>query len=97
MAKDLTMTFDEYDAAEDTIQQMDFKAGSNYDPWYPTTEDVDKVLAKHSIEGVRFLMWCLMPVKKLTKAEQKVKSYIQKSLYDPANLVLVDLQQQSTK
>ena len=83
------MSYDEYDTLDETLHEMTYHIGSDYDHWYPTKEEVDFILKKHSMESIRFLMWCPLPKRKLSDAENNIRRYIQTKLCGSKVLSLV--------
>lgn len=69
--------------AETIIDNMTYKAMDEYDPWYPTKEELEEHLTGKAKTDALFLMWLTDPAGTLTKEEQEVKSYATKMLYRP--------------
>lgn len=72
----LLISPDRVEAIEDAVQEMSYKLGDNYDTWYPTKEDVDRIRPVTTEEDLSFLLWCLHPARKLEADEENVRKYI---------------------
>ncbi len=68
---------------DDTISEMGYQIGDNFDNWFPTKEDIETKVDLTTDEGLRFMLWCSHPRNEfaLTPDQKDTLSYIKKQLY----------------
>ena len=88
--KPVILSFDDFDEMEQNVHDMTYHLDSDFDTWYPTKADVDQCIARHDIQAVRFLLWCLDVRTNTSKAVQDMMHYIRKALYREDFLKLED-------
>lgn len=71
------------DEADEIIDNMEYKAASEYDSWYPTEEELNENITGKTKGDALFLMWLSKPAIALSSEQNKVKKHIIKMLYRP--------------
>ena len=74
------MTFDQFDAEVNRIQQMDVHFGDAGDPWYPTAQQLEERANSGEQEDILFLIWVAYSGTEISEKQQNIAKYAESLL-----------------